>query len=390
MKFLLTSIIICTYLVAFTQNVGIGTITPTNKLQVVGSIRADTIAIGTGTSRASLGFSQTPGQKITFWDDGNPGGSNYGIGIVGGLMQIHAYSSVDNIGFGYGSSNAFTEVMRIKGNGNVGIGTISPANKLTVNGNADFTGNVGIGFTTPTYRLHFANSNNSLRIEGPASSGTSNKAISIGGFGNIEIDKPGTVAGRFTIRENGNTGINNNNPQNTLDVNGNINLTGNLKVNDATGSSGQVLTSNGSGSAPSWTTMGNIIQSYTSGITSFLALTGNTVFNLTNSALSITVTVPSRIIIFCKTINWKVCIVGNCETKWDLKMYLNGTYKQHYGVDGTKYSALNSPASLGTDHSFGPELFDIDPGTHSITFTGTNDFNEPTITFSAVALVIPR
>ncbi|HZV69299.1 MAG TPA: hypothetical protein VFG10_07140 [Saprospiraceae bacterium] len=33
---------------------------------------------------------------------------------------------------------------------NVGIGTTTPANKLSVNGNADFTGNVGIGTTAPT------------------------------------------------------------------------------------------------------------------------------------------------------------------------------------------------------------------------------------------------
>ena len=37
--------------------------------------------------------------------------------------------------------------------GNVGIGNSTPANKLSVNGNADFSGNVGIGTTNPTYKL---------------------------------------------------------------------------------------------------------------------------------------------------------------------------------------------------------------------------------------------
>ena len=37
--------------------------------------------------------------------------------------------------------------------GDVGIGTATPSNKLTVNGAADFTGNVGIGTTTPGEKL---------------------------------------------------------------------------------------------------------------------------------------------------------------------------------------------------------------------------------------------
>ncbi|MBK7761902.1 MAG: tail fiber domain-containing protein [Bacteroidetes bacterium] len=38
--------------------------------------------------------------------------------------------------------------------GNVGIGTSAPSNKLSVNGQADFTGNVGIGTNTPSAQLH--------------------------------------------------------------------------------------------------------------------------------------------------------------------------------------------------------------------------------------------
>ncbi len=38
-------------------------------------------------------------------------------------------------------------------NGNVGIGTTSPTNKLSVAGNADFSGNVGIGTTNPVFKL---------------------------------------------------------------------------------------------------------------------------------------------------------------------------------------------------------------------------------------------
>ena len=48
-----------------------------------------------------------------------------------------------------------------------------------------------------------------------------------------------------TFRGNGRVGINNIAPAERLDVNGNINLTGVLKVNGNAGTAGQVLTSNG-------------------------------------------------------------------------------------------------------------------------------------------------
>lgn len=57
----------------------------------------------------------------------------------------------------------------------------------------------------------------------------------------------------LTIRTNGRVGIGNRTPTSKLDVNGDINLTGYLRVNGAAGSSGQVLTSTGTG-APQWKT----------------------------------------------------------------------------------------------------------------------------------------
>lgn len=70
--------------------------------------------------------------------------------------------------------------------------------------------NVGIDITNLSYKLHVGNATNDFRIEGPATSGGT--AISIGGLGNILIDKPGTTGGRFTILENGNVGIGEINP----------------------------------------------------------------------------------------------------------------------------------------------------------------------------------
>ncbi|WP_395076823.1 hypothetical protein [Flavobacterium sp.] len=86
------------------------------------------------------------------------------------------------------------------------------------NGINNIDGNVGIGTNVPNYKLHVGNSDNAMRIEGPATSG--GRALSIGGYGNIEVDAPGLPGRRFTIQDNGNVGIGLAIPTTKLEVNG--------------------------------------------------------------------------------------------------------------------------------------------------------------------------
>jgi Chaperone of endosialidase len=69
------------------------------------------------------------------------------------------------------------------------------------------SGNVGVGISNPSYKLHLGNTNDGLRIEGPTTAGSGGSALNIGGFGDVIIDKPGVVAGRFAIKESGDVGI---------------------------------------------------------------------------------------------------------------------------------------------------------------------------------------
>jgi hypothetical protein len=74
-----------------------------------------------------------------------PDNSGQGIGSTGTVGGVNR--------FGLDFHTAYARRMSITNSGNIGIGTATPANKLSVAGTADFTGNVGIGTTTPAAPL---------------------------------------------------------------------------------------------------------------------------------------------------------------------------------------------------------------------------------------------
>src|SRR5262249_55584363 len=95
------------------------------------AIRGNQIGIGTTTPGFPLTFANVLGDKISLWGQS---GNHYGFGIQGGTLQIFTDGSSGDVAFGYGSSGAMTETMRLKGNGNLGIGLNNPGSRLHVSG----------------------------------------------------------------------------------------------------------------------------------------------------------------------------------------------------------------------------------------------------------------
>jgi len=95
------------------------------------------VGIGTGATPpvASLSFGATLGEKISLYP--GTGTTCSGLGVQAGQLQIHTENSSNAITFGTGSSANMTELMRIAGGGNIGIGTTAPAYKLDINSGED-------------------------------------------------------------------------------------------------------------------------------------------------------------------------------------------------------------------------------------------------------------
>jgi len=216
-------------------NVGIGNTTPSEKLHVTGNALVSgtgsfTGALSTGSNLSVTGtaavtgtstftgastfngsvriassgttpmsFGSWLGTKISLWDNLGDSTTIYGFGIQSNTLQVFTPGAGNDIALGYGPSASMTETMRVKGNGNVGIGTSSPAQKLSVNGD-----------TLTTGTAYLLDTNHSIRA--------------ISGSG-VAISTYAVTDGIILKQDTGNVGIGTTSPSQKLEVNGTVKAT---------------------------------------------------------------------------------------------------------------------------------------------------------------------
>ena len=119
-------------------NVGIGTTTPSTKLDVNGGSRFRGNLDLDANQRITGQYWVNGGSELTYLQMYNGGDASINIGTKHWLGYISFESG----------NGAYTERMRITNTGNVGIGTTSPSYLLDVNGTGRFSGNLtGSSFT---------------------------------------------------------------------------------------------------------------------------------------------------------------------------------------------------------------------------------------------------
>ena len=180
------------------------------------------LGIGTDSPNGKLSFENAvETRKIVLYEAYNNDYQFYGIGIESNtLLYTTANNTDDHVFFSGATDTTRKELMRIEGDGNVGIGTNSPSAKLHItkdntSGNALLITNSG--------------SSRSLEINHNADgTGVSDEVV--------RIMNNGTRL--FTIEPDGNVGIGTDSPDSKLDVNGDISAFASGDNNGFIGNSG--------------------------------------------------------------------------------------------------------------------------------------------------------
>ena len=254
-------------------NIGINTTNPTSaSLTVNGNVWATSFTgslFGTASWAVSASWAPTPALATT---------ASYALtssNVQGGTAN---YIPIWNTATSLSSSAIYQST------GNVGIGTTSPSQKLSVSGNISLdTGGFIYGDTTTPY-LRLSQTNGSFLVYGGAGIGLYGALADIYASNRITFDTNGSE--KMRIDASGNVGIGTTTPNAKLDVNGNAIVTGSLQISSSIFqySNNAAITSGSTANIASFPT-----SSYMAGFFDFVASSGlnaraGTVFTVWNGA----------------------------------------------------------------------------------------------------------
>lgn len=222
-------------------NVGISKSSPQQKLDVAGSATIrDSVGIGITLPKAQLQLSNlVQNRKLVLWDNTGSDHEFYGFGINPSTLRYQTPSTgSDHVFYAATSAATSNELVRIKGNGRVGVGTNNPFSLLSnIDSNilaADGTGLSGNtltwalnqqGYVLGLYNRYTAPGGNGLSVK---LAGTSQSNTILDLSTGTSMTSPATSV--MTVRANGNVGINNVSPAQKLHVSGKVTIRDSLAI----------------------------------------------------------------------------------------------------------------------------------------------------------------